>query len=116
MPEPLWRGKTIHGGLMHRDGRWRQASGLSVEGLGVPNGTGVVVLTAEHYESIELGYKQGYRDGMRHGLVDPGLETGCLPVTMVRQLYEAAKAATPLAEVIAELGLTQEEIDGADDE
>lgn len=107
--EPLWSGPTT------KHDRRDSVSFLTEEDGDLPTlrcspGTEVVVLTAEHYEAL--------LDGWMHATVD-------LVVNLVRPLVGADRLeaalrdglanSTPLADVIAELGLTQEEIDEADD-
>lgn len=101
MPEPLWRGRTPDLGDCC-------SCPLLDNGDRFPPGTEVVVLTAAHYGAL--------LDEARELLAAVQGET----FTDADHVTEAALrlhalVGTPLADVIAELGLTQEEIDGADD-
>lgn len=87
MPEPLWRGETW---AYQQPGEW---SWVPDEDLPAPPGTEVVVLTAGHYDDL-MDVAQ------------------TLALRLIRNAI-VVRGVTTLAEVIAELGLTQEEIDGA---
>lgn len=100
MPELLWRGPVgqIAASLL----------GKKPSARGWDPGTEVVVITAEHYVALV--------DEARELLAAVQGET----FTDADHVTEAALrlhalVGTPLADVITELGLTQEEIDGADD-
>lgn len=92
------------------DGPGAVINGIRRRFDGVPPGTEVVVLTAAHYGALMTVAERLWD----HLVADLAARVGVSIGTAALMQAEAARG-TPLADVITEMGLTQEEIDGADD-